>query len=100
MSQANRFEDLGQMPETMDLSDSKPRAGPDVNVAPIKFNIGNSGTPALGNDQNQDFEEFVKRPFEGKLTLDEPVSQTIVSLAVIERNEIWTVYGKKQKLPL
>lgn len=67
-----------QLPaESLELSSS------DLNNQEIIINSEEFRMEGGGNSSNnienlQNFEEYVKRPFEGKVTLDEPVSVTIV----------------------
>lgn len=75
-----KFNEIQHSSEHLELSSSS-LATEDVNIDGGDFRISEgSGSNMNKNLQENDrnFEEYVKRPFEGSLTLDEPVSVTIV----------------------
>lgn len=97
MNDGIKFTDIEISTENSELSSGNLK-GHDVEIDGGEFKMDAAGGSVAMQQNQKDFEEYVKRPFEGKLTLDEPVSVTIVILMVVMlRKGIWREFGKKQK---
>lgn len=82
---------MAKLPETINLEfddDSSPNNDPFSNIPPIltpqDFNLKSDKTAAAkNNSSSMPDEQYLKKEFNGELTLDEPVLTTIVTFILV-----------------